>query len=134
MLGLLVCGWLCSEEVVAAPADEITSIGSITVNPTANNRRAVILHGKTRSLSIYQGRDGFGQAVCGQGFILEDDTGSLDVLYLVRCHSNEAPTVVVEGERVVVYATIDAAASGVKNSEGKELFVKAMATKIVREK
>ena len=79
MLGLLVCGWLWAAGVVAAPVDEVTPIGSIVVNPMANNRRAVILKGKTKTLTSYQGRDGFGRYICGQGFILEDDTGALDV-------------------------------------------------------
>jgi hypothetical protein len=39
-----------------------------------------------------------------------------------------------EGERVVVYATIDVSSDNVKNTEGKELVFKAMAIKIIREK
>jgi hypothetical protein len=120
--------------VFAAAVDEIIPIGSITVNPMANNRRAVILQGKTKTVATYQGQDSFGRPICGQGFVLEDDTGSLDVLYLVRCHANETPTVISEGERVVVHATIDVSSDNVKNTEGKELLFKAMATKIVRGK
>lgn len=134
MLGLLLCGWLWVAGADAAQGDEVTPISAITVNPLANNRRVVILHGKTRGLSTYHGQDGFGQTVCGQGFILEDDTGSLDVLYLFRCHATETPTVIAEGERVIVYATIDVSPEKMKNSEGKEMLIKAMATKIVREK
>lgn len=75
--------------VLAAPADEAISIGSITSNPMANNRCAVILQGKTKNVIAYQGQDGFGRSLCGQGFILADDTGSLDVLSLIRCQANE---------------------------------------------
>jgi hypothetical protein len=64
----------------------------------ANNRRAVILQGKTRTVTTYNGLDSFGRSICGQGFILEDDTGSLDVLYLIRCQANETPQLIVEGE------------------------------------
>jgi hypothetical protein len=120
--------------VVAAPVDEVTPIGSIVVNPMANNRRAVILKGKTKTLTSYQGRDGFGRYICGQGFILEDDTGVLDVLYLVRCQTNEIPMLVSEGDRVVVHATIEVSTDKAQNPEGKEVVVKAMATKIDREK
>jgi hypothetical protein len=120
--------------VFAAPADEVIPIGAITVNPMANNRRAVMLHGKTKKLNTYQGQDSFGRSICGQGFILEDETGSLDVLYLVRCQANEMPLVVREDEWVLVHATIDVASDNVKNTEGKELVFKAMATKIVRGK
>ena len=134
MPGLLVCGWLWVAGAVAAPVDEVIPIGTITVNPMANNRRAVILHGKTKTVTTYHGQDSFGRSICGQGFILADDTGSLDVLYLIRCQANEAPQVIVEGERIVVYATIDVAQDNVKNTEGKEIVFKAMATKIIRDK
>jgi hypothetical protein len=100
----------------------------------ANNRRAVILQGKTRTVTTYNGLVSFGRAICGQGFILEDDTGSLDVLYLVRCQANETSQLIVEGERILVHATIDVSSDNVKNIEGKELLFKAMATKIVRGK
>jgi hypothetical protein len=134
MSGFLVCGWLWVAGAVAAPVDEVIPIGSITVNPMANNRRAVILQGKTKTVNAYHGQDSFGRSICGQGFILTDETGSLDVLYLVRCQANETPMLIVEGERIVVHATIDVASDNVKNTEGKELVFKAMATKIVRGK
>jgi hypothetical protein len=120
--------------VFAAPADETISIGSITINPMANNRRAVTLQGKTKTVTTYTGQDSFGRAICGQGFILEDETGSLDVLYLTRCQTSDPPVAVHEGERVVVHATIDVSSDNVKNTEGKELVFKAMATKIILEK
>ena len=134
MWGLLGCVWLWAALALAAPVDGVTPIGSITVNPMANNRRAVILQGKTKTVNTYQGQDSFGRSLCGQGFILEDETGSLDVLYLVRCQATEPPVAIGEGERVVVHATIDVSSDNVKNTEGKELVFKAMATKIIREK
>lgn len=134
MWGLLGCGWLWAALVLAAPADEVIPIGSIAINPMANNRRAVILQGKTKTVNTYQGQDSFGRAICGQGFILEDETGSLDVLYLIRCQANETPMLVREDEQVVVHATIDVSSDNIKNTEGKELVFKAMATKIIRGK
>ena len=132
--GLLACGWLWAALVFAAPAEVVIPIGSITINPMANNRRAVILHGKTKTVNAYHGQDSFGRSICGQGFILEDDTGSLDVLYLTRCQANETPVAVGEGQQVIVHATIDVTSDNVKNTEGKELVFKAMATKIIRER
>ncbi|MDE3042008.1 MAG: hypothetical protein KGJ82_15740 [Nitrospirota bacterium] len=129
---LLGSGWLWAALVFAAPVEEVIPIGSVTINPMANNRRAVILQGKTKTVSVYQGQDSLGRSLCGQGFILEDETGSLDVLYLIRCQANETPVLVGEGERVVVHATIDVSFDNVKNKEGKELVFKAMATKIIR--
>jgi hypothetical protein len=132
--GFLGCGWLWAALVSVAPADEVIPIGSITINPLANNRRAVILQGKTKNVTAYQGQESFGRSLCGQGFILADETGSLDVLYLIRCQANETPVLVGEGERVVVQATIDVSFDNVKNAEGKELVFKAVATKIIRER
>jgi hypothetical protein len=132
--GLLAYGWLWAAFVFAAPVDVAIPIGSITINPMANNRRAVILHGKTKTVNAYHGQDSFGRSICGQGFILEDETGSLDVLYLTRCQANETPVLVGEGQRVIVHATIDVTSDNVKNTEGKELVFKAMATKVIRER
>ena len=134
MCGLVGCGWLWAAWVFAAPVDEVIPIGSITVNPMANNRRAVILQGKAKDVTAYQGQDSFGRSLCGQGFILADETGSLDVLYLIRCQANETSRLVGEDERVVVYATIDVSFDNVKKVERKELVFKAMATKIIRER
>ena len=134
MCGFLVCGWLWTALVSGAPADEVIPIGSITINPMANNRRAVLLQGKTKHVTANQGQDGFGRSLCGQGFILADETGSLDVLYLIRCQANETSVLVGEGERVIVHATIDVSFDNVMNMEGKELVFKAVATKIIREK
>lgn len=129
--GLLGCGWVWTAPVLAAPVDEAIPIGSITINPMANNRRAVTLQGKTKTVTVYTGQDSFGRAICGQGFILEDETGSIDVLYLFRCQANDTPLLIGEGERVVVHATIDVSSDNVKNTEGKDLMFKAMATKII---
>ena len=132
--GLVGCGWLWAALVLAAPADQVVPIGSITINPMANNRRAVTLRGKVKDSLVYQGGDSFGRSLCGQTFILEDETGSLDVLYLIRCQANEPPVSVGNGERVIVQATIDVTSDNVKNKEGKEMVFKAMATKIIQEK
>lgn len=134
MWGLVGSGWLWAVLVLAAPADQAIPIGSITINPMANNRRAVTLLGKVKDTVAYQGVDGLGRSLCGQAFTLEDETGSLDVLYLIRCQANEPPVLVGDGERVIVHATIDVSPDNVKNKEGKELVFKAMAAKIIRDK
>lgn len=116
----------------SAPVDEVTPIEAVTVNPAANNRRAVILQGNAKAVSVYRGEDSFGRTICGQGFTLEDGTGSIEVLYLVRCQATETPVLVGEGERVTVHATIDGSPTNLTNAEGKEVVIKAMATKIIR--
>jgi hypothetical protein len=130
--GVLCCGWLWAALVFAVPANEIFPIGSIIISPMANNRRAVVLLGKARETAAYEGVDSIGRSLCGQTFILEDETGSLDVLYLVRCLGNDPLVLVGDGERVMVHATIDVSSDNIKNKEGKDLVFKAMATKIIR--
>jgi hypothetical protein len=117
--GLVGCGWLWAALVFAEPADKAVHIRSITINPMANNRRAVVLLGKAKDTVTYEGVDNLGRSLCGQTFILEDETGSLDVLYLIRCQANEPPVLVGEGERVIVHATIDVSSDNVKNKEGR---------------
>lgn len=46
---------------------EVIPIGSITINPMANNRRAVILQGKTKTVNAYQGQDSFGERSVAKG-------------------------------------------------------------------
>ena len=70
MWGLTAGGWLWAALVLAAPADLAIPIGSITINPMANNRRVVTLQGKTKTVTTYNGLDSFGRSICGQGFIL----------------------------------------------------------------
>ena len=131
---LFGCGWLWAALVLASPADEAIPIGSIIINPMANNRRAVILQGKAKTVEVYTGHDSLGRALCGQGFILEDETGSLDVFYVIYCQATETPAVVREGERVVVHATIDFSTNNYKNPGGREMVFKAVATKVIRGK
>ena len=135
-LGLLGFGeWsIMADAAWSGPQDETTAIQLLTANPGANNRRAVKLQGHARGVSEYRGEDSFGRTLCGQGFTLEDDTGAIDVLNIVRCHSTEVPVLIGEGDQVVVYATIDGTPTNIKNAQGKELTLKAMATKIIRVK
>lgn len=134
LCGLVAYGWLGTAPVYAAPGDTILPITSITSSPMANNRRAVIIQGTAKDVSAYEGRDGYGRPICGQGFILEDETGSLDVLYLIRCQANETPVLVSEDEHVMIHATINVSIDNVQKAEGKDLVLKAMATKIIRRK
>jgi hypothetical protein len=75
--GLLSCGWLWVAPVLAAPTDETVLIGSITVNPMANNRRAVTLQGKTRTVTTYNGQDSFGREIVANGLFWRMTPGRL---------------------------------------------------------
>jgi hypothetical protein len=122
-------------QTVASAIDDPISIGSITVNPQANNRRAVILKGTVKEIRAAHGTDPIGFQTCGQTFTLEDSTGSIEVWYLIKCRQGESVVVVGEGDQAIVYATIDAPPiTNMKTSTGLETGYKAMATKLVRGK
>src|SRR6188768_741324 len=93
----------------ASDADKPISIGSITANPQANNRRVVLFKGKAIDIRMITG-GALGIPTCGQAFTLEDDTGSIDVWYMIKCHHEDHANVVIVGEKdqLLVSATIDA--------------------------
>jgi hypothetical protein len=63
-------------------------------------------------------------------FELDDDTGEIPVIYLIRCDQQEVSRVSsMAGGRVIIYATIDSATVTV-NADGSESRIRAMATKI----
>ncbi len=50
---------------MASAIDDPISIGSITVNPQANNRRAVVLKGTVKEIRDAYGTDPLGFQTCG---------------------------------------------------------------------
>ena len=122
-------------QTVASATDDPISIGSITVNPQANNRRAVVLKGTAKEIRAAHGTDPLGFQTCGQAFTLEDSTGSIDVWYLIKCRQGESVVVVGEGDDAIVHATIDAPPiTNFKASTALAAGYRAMATKLVRGK
>lgn len=120
---------------MASATDDPISIGSITVNPQANNRRAVVLKGTAKEIRAAHGTDPLGFQTCGQAFTLEDSTGSIDVWYLIKCRQGESVVVVGEGDDAIVHATIDAPPiTNIKASTALAAGYRAMATKLVRGK
>lgn len=119
----------------ASNADEPISIGSVTVNPQANNRRAVLFKGKASDIRVISGADPFGLPTCGQAFTLEDTTGSIEVWYMIKCNQEANAVVVVENDQLLVAATIDAPpATDLKTSKNPDTGFRAMATKLIRAK
>ncbi len=120
--------------VQASDADKPISIGSITANPQANNRRVVLFKGKANDIRMIDGGT-LGIATCGQAFTLEDETGSIDVWYMIKCHHEDNANVVVvrENDQLLVAATIDASpATDLQTSKSPDTGFRAMATKLVR--
>ncbi|WP_455378462.1 hypothetical protein [Petrachloros mirabilis] len=111
--------------------DGIVSIESITINPQANHRRAVILSGIARNVRNQNGTGQFRSETCGQVFDLYDTTGNIEVWYIIKCHTKDVPPAVAENTPIIVHATIDAPPTNVKDTSGKDLGPKAMATKLL---
>ena len=118
----------------ASDADKPVSIGSITANPQANNRRVVLFKGKANDIRMITG-GALGIPTCGQAFTLEDETGSIDVWYMIKCHHEDTVNVVIVGEKdqLLVSATIDASpATDLQTSIKPDTGFRAMAMKLVR--
>lgn len=130
--GLSLIVALIGEERITQAHDESISIGSITVNPHESHRRAVTFKGTAKNIRIQNGSDAFGQRTCGQAFDLEDGTGTIEIWYIIKCYTADPPTLAGEGELVIVSATIEAPPTNIKTSSGKDLGIRAMATKVVR--
>ncbi len=129
---LILIAGLLGEHSIASAGDEPISIGSIIINPQANHRRSFVFKGTVKNVGTQDGSDQFGQKTCGQNFDLEDNTGSIDVWYVIKCQTADTVVTVTEGEQIIVHATIDAPPTNVMSPQGKNLGVRAMATKLVR--
>jgi hypothetical protein len=107
-------------------ADVMTSVQQVLSNPSAFHRHAVVL----KLMGQWEGKDAVGAPICGPMFELDDDTGEIPVIYLIRCDQQEVSRVSsMAGGRVIIYATIDSATVTI-NADGSESRIRAMATKI----
>ncbi len=73
-----------------------------------------------------------GKPTCGPIFTLDDDSGDIPVMYIIRCDAAEVDRVTaMAGERAIVHAIIEAAT--VITADGSEYKTRAIASKIQRE-
>ena len=108
-------------------------ISTIVANPQASNRRAVVLQGMATEILSVNGSDVFGSATCGQSFMLEDPTGSIEVWYVIRCSLAKTTVTVSEHDELLVTATIDALqGTDVKASTAPKAGFRAMASEITK--
>ncbi|MDN5942874.1 MAG: hypothetical protein L0H94_13405 [Nitrospira sp.] len=114
-------------------ADVMTSVQQVLSNPSAFHRHDVVLKGKLKLVGQMEGKNVAGAAICGPIFELDDDTGEIRVIYLIRCDEQEVSRVsAMAGGRAIVYATIDSITVTI-NADGSESRTRAMATKIQRD-
>ena len=126
MVGIVLLGWSLN----AHAADEITPVEKILSNPSAFHRHNVMLKGGLKLVGQWEGKDTLGSATCEPIFKLEDDTGEIPVMYVIRCDQNELNRLsAMAGGQVIVHATIEAETVGMSTS-GNEFRIRAMAKKI----
>ena len=124
---------LLGASLQSSAADEITSVQQVLSNPSSFHRHDVILKGKLKLVAQWDGKSTVGAPTCGPIFTLDDGTGEIPVLYIIRCDQNEVGRVsAMAGGRAIVYATIDSLTVYI-NADGSESRIKAMASKIQRE-
>jgi hypothetical protein len=91
-------------------ADVVTSVQQVLSNPSAFHRHDVILKGRLKLVGQWEGKDAVGAPTCRPTFELDDDTGQISVIYIIRCDQQEVSRVsAMAGGRATIYATIDSA-------------------------
>lgn len=131
MVGVGLSVVCCGAEPVSA-ADRTVPIGEILSNPAGFHRKLVRIQGRVHAIGTRSGRDVTAQSLCGQDFDLEDVTGTIRVVYLVRCQGDPSKTEPArDGMVMEVEALIEAPSSNVKSSSGTEFTVTALARHIL---
>lgn len=121
--------------LTAHAIEEVIKVEAILSNPSAMHRRPVLLKGTVKEVTRIEGIDSLSNPLCGQGFLLEDETGAIQVDYLICCQVPEEKVVVVtEGDQVLVQATIDAPPTNVVKADRSQFGFHAMATSITKVK
>ena len=121
---------LVGEPVSAA--DQIVPIGEIMSNPAGFHRKLVRIQGRVHAIGTRSGRDVTAQSLCGQDFDLTDGTGTIRVVYLVRCQADAAKTEPArDGKVMQVEALIEAPSSNIKSSSGTDFTATALARQIL---
>jgi hypothetical protein len=123
---------VCLGGVPVLAADTLIPIGEIISNPAGFHRKLVRIQGRVHAIGTRSGRDVTAQSLCGQDFDLEDSTGTIRVVYLVRCQEDASKTEPArDGMVMQVEALIEAPPANVKSSSGSEFTVTALARQIL---
>jgi hypothetical protein len=121
--GLALCGILLLTVGDGWTAEPVTPIGSLLVNPSAVHRKIFRLEGVAKRVVTHSGSEiGTNQALCGAEFELEDSSGTIPVLYRVRCQvGTQRATVVTEGMPCVAEGHMEAPPTMIRTPDGKDL-------------
>ncbi len=128
-IGILSCGVLLMTVVTGWPAEPVTGVGSLLVNPSAFHRKVFKLEGVAKNVVVHAGSAlATKQSLCGAEFDLEDGSGTITVLYQARCQVGTLrATVVTERMACIVEGYMDAPPTMVRTPDGKDLGVRIMA-------
>ena len=128
----ILVGGLLGDAVVRAQST--VPIKDILLNPPAYHRQAIIVHGKVVMPGEMRGVNAWGQQLCGQQFLLDDETGRMLMRSLVICQpENDSDLRVRHGETVTIEATVEAAPANVQTVSGRGLGFGAMVTRVTHE-
>ncbi|MBM4127307.1 MAG: hypothetical protein FJ247_08170 [Nitrospira sp.] len=122
-MGIALLGLLLMWVDTGWTAEPVTPISFLLVNPSAVHRKVFRLEGVAKRVVAQSGSEiGTKQALCGAEFELEDSSGTVPVLYRVRCQVGEQrATVVTEGMRCVVEGHMEAPPTVIRTQDGKDL-------------
>lgn len=131
LIAMMVCG-VMALVMAAWAAEPVTPIGMLLVNPSAMHRKVFKLEGVVKNVAVYSGTEtSSNQSLCGADFDLEDDTGTIGVLYHVRCQSgSQRAAVVGNGMRLVVNGYMEAPSTVMRYSDGTDFGAKFMAQSV----
>ncbi|MDH5640161.1 MAG: hypothetical protein OEY28_02620 [Nitrospira sp.] len=125
MIAVAAAGWA---------AEPVTPIASLLANPNAVHRKVFKLEGTAKNVAVFSGSEArTNQPLCGADFDLEDESGSLLVLYHVRCQSGKHKAFTVgDGMRVVIDGYMEAPPTVQRYADGKDFGVKFMAQSVTK--
>ena len=122
-IGIVLCGILLISAENGWTAEPVTPIGSLLINPSAVHRKVFKLEGVAKHVVAHSGSEiGSKQALCGAEFELEDSSGTIPVLYQVRCQVGaQRATVITEGMPCIAEGHMEAPPTMIRTQDGKEL-------------
>ena len=128
-IGLVSLGVALMTAGDGRPAEPVTGIGFLLVNPSALHRKVFKLEGVAKNVAVHSGNEvGTNQPLCGAEFELEDSSGTIAVVYRARCEvGGLRAAVVTEHMRCVVEGHMEAPPTMIRTPDGKDLGVRIIA-------
>ena len=115
-------------------AQQSLPIKDILVNPSAYHRQAIVVHGKVEMPGEVRGVNAWGQQLCGQQFLLDDETGRMLMRSLAICQpGTDSELRVRHGETVTIEATVEAAPANMQTVTGRGLGFGAIVNRVIHD-